>query len=79
MRYSVRSSDRVLTVWITSSLNIITWIERRTPAPGAIGVGQRRFQIRTEHLEVDRRSEGSQLITEIAQPLQSIIESNSPA
>jgi hypothetical protein len=40
----------------------------------ALRIGKRRVQFRAEHLEIHRRPEGLELVTEIAQPPQSVID-----
>ena len=49
-------------------------VERRPAALRTVRVGQRPRQLGPEHLEIDRRREGQQLIAQIAQPPQALVD-----
>jgi hypothetical protein len=90
IRNSVRSSDRLLAAWITSTLNksrpsaigssaggisaAADRIKRRTNALRAVRIGQRLHQVSPEYLEINRTGKGLELIAEVAQTLQALID-----
>ena len=53
-------------------------VERRPAALRTVRVGQRPRQLGPEHLEIDRRREGQQLIAQIAQPPQALVDVEKP-
>ena len=75
IRNSVRSSERLFVAWMTRILNIITGSKGGRPPCRPVRIGQRRVQIPAETSRNPLPTWNAfELITEIAQPLQPIID-----